>query len=193
MNNVHNAYALSVDARNVIGRLYAAWKRAHKKPKDFEALLIDAGYQMTRRSLNNWNQAVVDDKEPVSVPQNAGRPRLLSDKGERVVTGYVLHQNDAGTRVTDRNVQRFVQRRMKRKISITSVRKILSRNMITSRTPMVNKVVRKIKLARIYQRWLRDPTNRGSLNVRRDLIGSLDFTYTNHRTTRVRTYAKKGR
>ena len=60
---VHSAAKYSVDTRNTIGRLYAAWTGDKKKPRDFEDLLKKAGFCVTRQSLNNWRRAVEEGRD----------------------------------------------------------------------------------------------------------------------------------
>ena len=85
-----DAYAMTLEAKIDVGRLFSAWKRGGKKAKDFEALLLEAGYRVSRRTLNYWHNAVMSGRDPVKVPKNVGRPHKLTSVMERMVVGYVM-------------------------------------------------------------------------------------------------------
>jgi len=191
-NNIKDACALSVDARNLIGNMYAEWKREEKKPKDFEAFLLGSGYRASRRTLNSWNRAIVEGREPVIISKNVGRPRLLDKQKEEIVVGHVLDKNGRGMQVFEQGVRGFVRDRLRRKISADTTRRILAGNGISLHKCRPEKDVPTVELGEIYRKWIMDQRKAGTLKLRRSLIGSLDFTYTNHRTTQFRTFAQVG-
>jgi len=48
------------------------------------------------------------------------------------------------------------------------------------------------KLGEISFWWLSEQRTKGTFQVVRSLLGSIDFTYTSHRTTKIKTYGPTG-
>jgi len=184
-----NAYKLQMEARNTIGRLYAAWKRGGKKPREFETLLKDAGYRVSRSTLNCWSRFIDKGREPVLRTRKAGHKRLLDAKEDKILTGYILRQNTLGIPVSVQSVLRFARNRLGKKLSPTTARSFLKRNYLSLHTFRPQTVVPCTKLAVYYRNWLKEQHKFGTLRLSKDRIGSLDFTYTSHRTARPLTFS----
>ena len=130
---INKASSYSVDARNTIGKLYAAWIDQNKKTSDFLSLISQAGYRITRQSLNNWRRSIVSGRDPVGHYQNCGRKSKLTPELSCVLVGSVLEKNDEGKIVTSRSVARMAEDQMGVKMSDETARVFLRRSGISSR------------------------------------------------------------
>ena len=103
-SSVNKASSYSVDTRNTIGKLFAAWIEQKKKTGDFLALLDQAGFRITRQSLNNWRRSIVSGRDPVGHYQKCGRKSMLTPELSSVLVGAVLKENSEGRIVSSRRV-----------------------------------------------------------------------------------------
>ena len=193
---VYPAAGYSVDTRNTIGRLYAAWSKDGKKPRYFEDLLKKAGYRVNRPSLNNWRSAVVKGGDPVGRYKNCGRKSLLSTELHRVVVGSVLAENARGEVVSARSVAQLADDKVGVKMSEESARLLIRRSGFSSRLARRSTSGMETdigKLGEMYSKWLREAHASGFLQLHPSKIGSIDFTFTRQTTTRWKTYAPRGR
>jgi len=186
------ASEIPVDARNAIGKLYAAWIRLGKKPSEFEELLDEAGYSISRPSLNRWRTAIESGHLAVNVPQNPGPIRILDDKKEHMVVGHVIKKNEEGDQVTIFSTNQFIKNNFGTSLSPTSIRRLFAGNRISLHLGREKQVLPKKYLAEEYRRWVVLMRKMGVLRVHKSKIGSMDFTYTNHRTARRRSYSCLG-
>ena len=153
--------------RKALGKLYTAWRDMGKKRSEFQALLKTAGYKVTVRTLNNWRMASAKKMNIGISPQKIGRPRIMSRKMERVVTGYIIAQNEAGEIVTSQSVREFCRNRLGRNMSLPTVRAYMRKNHITLRTTRRVKVLSSNELAGMYRCWLREQQEKGWLDHER--------------------------
>ena len=118
--------------------------------------------------------------------------RTLKQKQERLVVGHVLSQNDQGLQVTTNVVRKFSRISLGKNISATTARRILARNHISQHHGRQQKINKSADLAKIYRKWIKEYKQNGSLLIDKSRIGSLDFTYISHKTTRPKTYSRCG-
>ena len=194
----HTSYtscSLDKSQRTIVSKLYSAWKQLGWKPSQFEHLLETAGFQIPRRTLNHWITTKPDSDDTTSPPRKQGRPRLLDEAGSDTLVGYCIQRIMCGESVHLQTVQDFCRDYLDCEISLSTASGILAERGFSSRIAQVSSSgicddIR--KMAQICSDWINEQRKTGMLSGDPLLIGSLDFSYTKHTTSRPTTFAIKG-
>jgi len=125
---------LSEDARLLLGALFSAWRRRGEKTSDFQGLLKEAGYLIPVRNLSRWRRIAEDPRPPTIPHQSVGRAAVLQPAEIKVVVGHVLAQNLANEIVSLETVRTFVLERLGKKVSPSTVSRLLHDSGFSSRT-----------------------------------------------------------
>ena len=181
--------------REVIEKLAMAWKKHGWKIGDFHILLETGGFQVSTRTIRRWSIEGRCNTSPTSQPVALGRPRLLKDEQAEVVAGYFLDKNERGQPATVHDAIDFARESFGINMCITTARKLLDDCHLSSRAAKratLSSANETGDLAKICSDWIRTQRNNGLFPANRGLFGSIDFTYTRHTTTTLRTFAVKG-
>ena len=187
--------SLDVSQRHVISMLYCAWKKLGWKPGQFDDLLETAGFPIPRATLNRWSSASQEPGASCSVVQKRGRPSCLDEAGAEVVVGYCLEKVLKGEAVHLQTVVDFCRDLLHAEITVSTASNILRDSGLSIRVAQVSSsgiCVDPKKLAQECSDWINKQREAGILTADPLLIGSLDFTFTKHTTTRTTTFAIKG-
>ena len=187
--------ALDQSQRQLISRLYGAWKGLGWKPGDFDLLLETAGFPIPRRTLNRWTSAAEETDDSSPPPQKRGRPALIDEAGAEVLVGYCISRVSSGQGVHLQTVVDFCRDYLDIGISLPTASSILAKYGFSSRIAQVSSsgiCVEPTKLAKICSDWIKMQRKAGLFSGEPLLLGSIDFTFTKHTTTRQTSFALQG-
>jgi len=175
--------------------LYEAWKQLGWKPSQFDQLLITAGFNVPRRTLNHWISAKPEPAMCSISSRKRGRQSLIDDTGSMVVVGHCISKIQKGESVHLQTVQEFCRDMLGVEISRTTALSIFTEQGFSSRIAKVSSSginLDTAKLSKICSDWINKQRASGMLSDKPFLFGSMDFTFTKHTTTRPTTYTIKG-
>ena len=127
--------------------------------------------------------------------KKAGRPAALTEDEQEIAAGWVLSQNQDGVEVHGTDFVAFVTEVFDVEISQQSALNYLAAAGFSSRVTRhmtSGYQVDTESLARVLWEWIRERRRAGDFRHERSNIGSIDFTYTSHRTERTHTFALAG-
>jgi len=186
---------LPASLRNAFGALGVAWKKRGWKAADFRSFLHEAGFSVPERSLRRWMATCDGRGFELSGNVHRGRVKSLSIEQERLLVGFVLEKNEESTDVHLSAVRDFVLDHLGVELSNECVRNYLRNAGFSSRVAArSNKgyIINNGQLCSIAAGWINQQREDGVLNSPRELLCSVDFTYTGHRTDRPRTFTLRG-
>jgi len=186
---------MSEDARLLVGGLFSVWRRRGNKTRDFQGLLEEAGYHIQVRNLSRWRRVFEDPRPPTTISVSVGRAAVLEPAETKVVVGHVLARNFANEIVSLETVRTYIRERLGKKVSPSTVSRLLHDSGFSSRTAQQRSAGFRAdlgKMAEIMFSWLISQRAMGSFDVEKSLFGTMDFTYTSHRTTRAKTFSPIG-
>ena len=187
--------SLDVSQRRVISRLFSAWKELGWKPSQFDQLLETAGFPIPRSTLNRWSSTISETGVEPPRKKKMGRPSLLDEAGAEVVVGFCLSKILIGEAVHLQTVVDFCREFLSVNLSISTASNILRDTGFSLRVAQVSSsgiCVDPRKLAEVCSDWINKQREAGLFSGNPLLVGSLDFTFTKHTTTRISTFAIKG-
>ena len=177
--------AIDPEQRVVIRKLYMAWRVLEWKQTDFETLLETAGYNIPRRTLNDWLHAVECPDAPTTNPQKRGPKPLLDENLSDIVVGHCLDKISSHGPVHLETVVRFAKEQLGVSLSSSTASRFLEEHGFSKRVAKHSRIGTNydhMELARMYSKWLTDRRADGLFDVPLSRLGSIDFTYTGHRT-----------
>ena len=196
VGSTYTTCSLDQSQRQIISKMYDAWKQLGWKPGDFDLLLETAGLPVPRRTLNRWSGAAEKTAVSSSPPQKRGRPALIDDSGAEVVVGYCLCKVSNGESVHLETVVDFCRDFLDVDISPPTASRILEQCGFSSRIAQVSSsgiCVEPKKLAKLCSDWIKEQREAGLFSGIPLLLDSIDFTFTKHTTTRPTSFSIKGR
>jgi hypothetical protein len=188
--------SLSREERELICKLRGGWLELGWKSGDFELLLRTSGLHVPSRTLRHWTQCSQDPVPSCSSPVEMGRPRLLDQERASIVLGYCLSRIRSNAVVNLQHVVDFVHASFDIQMTSSTALNYLREFNLSSRVAQVKsqaKLLESDELSKVYSDWIREQRKADMIPSDLSLLGSIDFTYTKHTTTRVRTYTVKGR
>jgi len=187
--------SLDVQQRQLISRLYQAWKELGWKPSQFEALLETAGFPVPRSTLNRWSRTSGEPVASLSLEKKRGRPSLLDEAGAELVVGYCLSKILNGESVHLQTVVNFCRESLGVEITASTASNILHETGFSLRVAQVSSsgiCVDIKKLAEVCSDWIKEQREAGLFSADPLLLGSIDFTFTKHTKTRTSTFSIRG-
>lgn len=128
-------------------------------------------------------------------PGKPGRPRALTPGEERLFCGWVLAKNERNEIVDLEAACDFLRDTLLVPVARMTAHNILHRLGFTSklvRTRREGYRLDKATMLKMATDWLNARTDEGFFNVHPSQLGSIDFTFTSHRTARPRSYSQRG-
>ena len=189
------SFCIPAGERNALGKLFAAWRRLEKPPREFFELVETAGYSIGQATLRSWRASVEKGTTPVGEYENAGRRALLSPEQKQALVGHVLEGNDKGEVATPADTVLYARNQFGVGISTATARRTLKENGLSLRVAKRaagGLATDTEKLARICKKWLLKVRELGLIPDDPSLLGSVDFTFCRHTTGKVRTYGMTG-
>ena len=153
------------------------------------------GYHIPRRTLNHWISQKSELDGSSSPTLKLGRPRLVDEAGSVLLVGYCLTRIRNGKSVHLRTIQDFCRDHLGCEISSATASNLAADHELSSRIAQVSSTgicVDLNKMAQICSDWINAQRQVGLFSGIPLLIGSIDFTYTKHTTSRPTTFAIKG-
>lgn len=190
--NKYPATELSPDQRELMARLTEPLQ-AQGIPRDlFRACLDNAGYQVSKASLDRWVCSLASSGRALSTTKASGaRPALDEDERE-VAAGWVLVQNDSNILVSLNSFADFCKTSFGVTISTQSAHNYLTNAGFSYKVASSKARGYQVDvdtLVRTMFDWVCERRRDGDLTK---LLVSLDFTYTGHRTNRRSGFAPAG-
>ena len=195
-STLHTTTELDPGERTAICRIYAAWRATGHKPADFEVVLVAAGYSIPRRTLNHWAHTITHPAKTPGPSRKRGRPAALQPEQADISIGHCLKLLEENKIVQLTTLREYVWDEFCVSLSPSMACRLFHEYGLGSRTVQLYSCGTGTKtsvLADTYANWIRTQRDAGFLTLPRSKIGSIDFTFTKHRTTRLKTYAVIGR
>jgi len=194
----HGTYAstrVETPVCTALARLYNVWKEQKRSKTDFLGFISEAGYVVTERTLTNWVSNVKAHGCARPNAGEAGRPKALSDAQERILVGFVLQKNEKNVDLTAAAIRKFLDDKLGLDVEEGTVRNYLHANGFRNRLSQSKTSGYKFSvecLQDLAYQWLTERRRVGVFSGERSDICSIDFTFTGHRTHRLKTWTPKG-
>lgn len=163
--------------------------------EDYRKSLKNLGIDVPKSTLNDWISKCKEQGAAVSLVKAAGRPAALEEDEIRVFCGYVLYQNENNEEVHLEDAQTFLLDTFGKKLALSTIFGYLEECGFSSKTTQ-NKTsgyfLSGEKQADLMFEWLSQMRKGPFFDVKDEDIGSMDFTFTGHRSDRRITYSPKG-
>ena len=190
-NRKYPSTDLSPDQRELIARLAEVQQAQGISRERFRLCLENAGYGVSKASLDRWVNSVTSSGYALSADKASGARPLLDEDEREVAAGWILVQNDSNVLVSLSSFAAFCKTSLGVTLSRQSAHNYLtnagfSYKVASSKTRGYG--VDAETLARTMLDWVHERRRDGDLTT---LLVSLDFTYTGHRTDR-RSFAPTG-
>ena len=137
-SSTYPACSMILPQRQIISRLYSAWKELGWKPGDFDLLLETAELPVSRRSLNRWSSTSEEPGISPSHTQSRGRPSLLDESGAEVLIGYCISRLARGEDVRLRTVVDFCRDSLDVHLSLSTASRIMEERGFSQRIAQVS-------------------------------------------------------
>lgn len=189
--DVQTSVEIDAEVKTAFAKQYLAWKARGWKKADFIMFLSEAGYSIPVSSLTRWVAGVKQQGNALSQMNGAGRPRTLSEEETHLLVGYVLDRNSKKQEVHLETVQKFISDNFDTNVTLRTVLNYLTAQGFTSRVAKGRDGGVQLDLTNLSQiafQWLLT----SPIHCPTNLLCSLDFTFTSHRTDRRVSYALKG-
>ena len=162
------------------------------KTSEILSILEDAGYSVTKSTLNRWLALLEKGESILSSDKKAGAQRLLRPDQLVVLVGYVLSENIAKKIVSRSSVLASVKAHFDISPDLTTIGKWLREagfSVRTGKRTYTSAKNKNVSLEEMLATWIRSQRLTGNFN---DLFGHIDFTYTSHRVIILSTYSPTG-
>ena len=163
--------------------------------EQFLTLLGSIGYNISLSTLMRWMREIRAGATIRGHLGNRGNHRKLTGRDMELVHGFVHFQNDQFQSVRVKDVQEYVKERFNVQVSTTLARSYLIEGGFTLRTAKPTRTLVEAgvtTLTRIAYDFLEMCSEVKFFPQSRDLLCSVDFTYTSHRTDRTMTFSPAG-
>ncbi len=177
-----------------LARLYKALHGHGIGSPLFRQCLEEAGYSVSRSQLDRWvarldtiGSVIVDDKE-------TGAPSLLDREKRDIASGWVLHENETGNKVSLASFYSFVLDHFGIDLSYATISNYLYEDGFASRVVQKKAksfVVDLDSMCKELWNWVYIQDFRARV-IKRDELTSIDYMFTGHRTDRTYSFAPKG-
>lgn len=183
---------LSVDERELIARLTEFVQAQGLSRELFRVCLANAGYEVSKASLDRWVNSVVSSGYALSTDKASGAHPLLDEDEREIAAGWVLAQNDSNILVSLKSFADFCKTSFGVTLSTQSAHNYLTTAGFTYKVASSKTrgyTIDVDTLALMMFNWVHERRRDGDLTK---LLVSLDFTYTGHRTDRRSGFAPTG-
>lgn len=153
-----------------------------------------AGYSIAPATLERWVRDVKSRGTAILEFKESGGKSLLDREQRNVMSGWVLHENETGTKVTILSFFDCTKAFFHVELSNGTISNYLAEDGFSSRLLKrkgASFVVDIDALAKMMWEWIFIQDFRGRGIIRKN-FASIDFTFTGHRTDRGKGYAPKG-
>ena len=170
----------------------------HKEKIPYEKiwdLYRAAGVSRTDLTFRRWKSKAALPDEMCEKPEKRGRPAALQPWQVHVILGYILFMNRNGSFVDQTMVWGFTKEKLGADVALSTISRLLHVYRFGSRVAKVSdkkETATVTELARMYRSWLSEHRSNGNLLKSPSQIGSIDCTYTSHRTNMPRTLTQLG-
>ena len=181
--------------RTSFGALGVAWKKRGWSATDFRKFLSEAGYDVPEPSLRRWASKYESRGSAMSAGGHPGRTAKLTLEQHRLLVGFVLDRNEKNFEVHIATAGEFILNTFGVHLSTTSVGTYLHSSGFSCRVAAAcgsGYSYDRDQLCSLALTWIDDQRESGVLNTPRQLLCSIDFTFTGHRTDRQTTFASTG-
>jgi transposase len=189
----YGAAKIDTAARVAIARLGASLLSLGVSRATLDRAIADAGYRVTRRTLDHYMQRVRQGESVFATEEKRGRLPLLDAEQVASVVGMVLWKNSRGIKVSREVVQTWIRDFLGIKMSISNVGRLLGIwGFVYKSAGHANKetVLPDDELVNIAFDFLKHIKTEGLIDPE---FYNLDFTYSKHRADDSRTYSPKSK
>ena len=183
---------LSVVERELIARVTGFLQEQGLSRELFRACLENAGYKVSKASLDRWVNSVASSGCALSTDKASGARPLLDEDEREIAAGWVLAQNDSNILVSLKSFADFCKTSFGVALSTQSAHNYLTSAGFTYKVASSKTrgyTIDVDTLALMMFNWAHERRRDGDLTK---LLVSLDFTYTGHRTDRRSGFAPTG-
>jgi transposase len=188
----YNTVKMTKDTRNTLANVYVALKNDGMKPNKIREIFSNAGYPVPATTIQTWLSTMKSQRVALKEQSNAGRPFALSVEQENLVVGYVLDKNHKREQCTLRAVAAFAKHQFGFTVSNATIQRTLCGLGFSSQTMKLKArgfTKTNEQLGQEVLDWVMEMRKTKKL---KGLFGSIDFTFTSHRTDVHKTYSATG-
>ena len=183
---------LSPDTRELIARLAGPLHQRGISRQVFRECLAEADAPVPKASLDRWVHFYAQTGR-VFTPVKATGAAPLLDVGQReVAAGWVLIENDEHRPVTVESFRCFCNASLGVGMSNSSARNYLTNLGFACKVAQTNTIGFSVDVDALVEmmcEWVEERRSDGDLD---ELVASVDFTFTGHRTDRLSSYSPVG-
>jgi len=166
------------------------------KKGDFYTFLEKSGVPVSERTLERWTHAIQEAPLCSTPAPKRGRPPLIDSSEAEILSGYCLSLNEKHSVVTSSTVIDFARSFLGVEISRDTALRFLEDygfSIRSAKRESSGVIPSDRDLAKVVSDWIREQRAAGLFERPFSKIGSVDFTYTRHTTTTLRTFVPRGR
>jgi hypothetical protein len=162
----------------------------------FVEQVSEFGWQIQTHALRKWRQKLAKDPDWFDRIKITGRPRLLDEEHEILMTGYVRHQNSIPCQVTYESLIGWIQEEFAIEMTLPTMiaycdanhlSKLIAKIRSTSKVAASN-----VEQQRVAMEFIELLEAKKFYKVRESLICCMDITFTGHRKKKVHTIGPTG-
>lgn len=183
---------LSTETRELVARLVGPLHKRGISRQVLRDCLAEADAPVSKASLDRWVYDYTQSGSVFSPEKATGAVPLLDAEQQEVAAGWVLIENDERRPVSVESFRRFCNESLGVGMSNSSARNYLTNLGFASKvagTKTIGFTVDVDSLVEMMCHWVEERRGDGDLD---ELVASVDFTFTGHRTDRVSSYAPVG-
>lgn len=173
-------------------KLYLVMEKEGFNQAEFRSLVSRAGYKLQESTFRNWLVQTKEHDRVGVLEKMSGNKQKLTHYQRLVLSGYVFHFNSEGIPFHLEDYVSGCSTIFELDISPATASRYLRKDGLVSKS-MKTKTAgfhqTQEELNKIFWNWIVKGREDGLLKGRRSHVCSIDFTYTSHRTTKVKTYS----
>jgi len=189
------ATSLPPDMRTAFAVAYLAVEELGVEKREYLSKLCDRGYVIDARTFDRWLARLRGEGSAVSSSKGSGRPPSLTDEQLRRLVGFVLAENARNNEVHLADAVAFLKRSFDLDVVERTALTYLNANGFAchvTQTKSSGYQLSESTLAEIGCSWIRSMRKSKFFDVADDMLCSVDFTFTSHRTDRRTTISPVG-
>ena len=155
----------------------------------------DADYGISERTLQRYATKLNEGQAPLSNFKSSGNVKALSGSQTKILVGYVLDKVMKNEQVVGKTIRVFCKTEFGVDISKATVTRYMAELGFVKRKAKLKAkgyIVDVDSLVDLYLMWLQEARTTKFFSCDLELLCSIDFTFTSHRTRQESSYVPKG-
>ena len=186
-----SAVVMTNELKEVLPRLFLSLEEKGINQKTYLECLSSSGIEVPQPTFSHWVSLTREGRSVISHDKATGREKILDYDEQRIFVGWACDCNDEGISVNLNSAREFIEQYFGTTLSDASIYRYLQSNGFAShkmKTRPAGYIVSRKTLVNDTFEWLKTI----SVDIPRDRVCSIDFTFTRHNTRDEHSYSPVG-